>query len=104
MLICYCCGQKFGPTSLPIHLKSCPTQRRNDMKEIPVDLRPEVPAPPRTKMPDPNTTDKTDIEEYNEEAYEIYRESMCTCPNAKCGRKFESDRFLVHLRSCKDDQ
>eukprot|EP01105_Mastigella_eilhardi_P025006 TRINITY_DN664_c0_g2_i9.p1 TRINITY_DN664_c0_g2~~TRINITY_DN664_c0_g2_i9.p1 ORF type:complete len:308 (+),score=55.04 TRINITY_DN664_c0_g2_i9:527-1450(+) len=39
------------------------------------------------------------IEEYNDQAYQAYQESLVQCPN--CGRRFAPDRLQVHLRSCK---
>ncbi|KAL9645360.1 hypothetical protein ABK040_002559 [Willaertia magna] len=102
MLNCYLCGQKYGPTSLPIHLKSCPQQRMNDYKStLPKELVPtKLANPPSTPMPDQNSN-QSEVDKYNDEAYNIFLEySMIHCPT--CNRRFEPDRLVVHLNSCKD--
>lgn len=98
MLMCYLCGQKFGPTSLLIHLKpnNCPEQRMNDMKaNIPKELvLSKLPSPPLTPIPDPEKATQEEVDAYNNEAYEIYtKKSMIHCPI--CSKGFEIDRLTV---------
>lgn len=73
------------------------------MKDIPASVRPKAPPPPQLAIPSDSTMDPLEILHYNEEAEQIYRKFMCICPNEKCRRAFDSGPFLVHLRSCKDE-
>ncbi|KAG2379442.1 hypothetical protein C9374_006559 [Naegleria lovaniensis] len=105
MLMCYLCGQKFGPTSLPIHLKphNCPEQRMNDMKaNLPKELvLSQLPSPPQHPIPDAEKGTQEEVDAYNNEAYEIYtKQSMIHCPI--CSKGFEIDRLTKHLQICKD--
>jgi hypothetical protein len=101
MIICYMCGQKYGPTSLPFHQKQCPAKREANLKTIPEELRPDEPVPPELPLPGEHST-ADQVSAYNEQAYESFRNAMSTCPHANCSRRFEPDRLMVHLRSCKD--
>ncbi|EFC42380.1 predicted protein [Naegleria gruberi] len=103
MLICYTCGQKFGPTSLPIHLNDCPEQRLNDYKaNLPKGLVPKsLPSPPSAPIPDSENGTQQEVDTYNEEAQELFSKySLVHCPI--CDRGFECDRLTKHLTTCKD--
>jgi hypothetical protein len=103
MVVCYCCGKKYSTASLPIHQKQCPAKRKANFKDVPKEIRPPIPDPPSLSMPDARSSVE-EIAAYNEEAEKINYEAMCKCPHPKCGRRFEPDRLLVHLRSCKDEK
>ncbi|KAL0491520.1 zinc finger protein [Acrasis kona] len=103
MIICYSCGKKYSTASLPIHQKQCPERRRNNLKEVPKQLRPAAPNPP--SLPAPTESASHDhYDAYNKQAAEIFEKSMCRCPHSNCNRHFEPDSLLVHLKSCKDEQ
>jgi len=105
MIMCHLCGQKFGSTSISIHLKPdhCAEQRMNDYKaNLPKELVPKtLPSGPTRPLPDPETGTQSEVDAYNEEAYEIFtKNSLCHCPI--CSRGFEPDRLTQHLNNCKD--
>eukprot|EP00742_Colponemidia_sp_Colp-10_P005561 GILJ01005944.1.p1 GENE.GILJ01005944.1~~GILJ01005944.1.p1 ORF type:complete len:199 (+),score=19.05 GILJ01005944.1:56-598(+) len=101
LLVCYLCGMEYGPTSLAIHQKSCPDKRRAILRDFPPAFMPSPPMAPLLSIPSPDD-DLAVFAKYNEQAAENYKKSMPQCRN--CSRRFEPDRFPVHLRACKPKQ
>eukprot|EP01105_Mastigella_eilhardi_P025000 TRINITY_DN664_c0_g2_i2.p1 TRINITY_DN664_c0_g2~~TRINITY_DN664_c0_g2_i2.p1 ORF type:complete len:548 (+),score=104.86 TRINITY_DN664_c0_g2_i2:30-1646(+) len=94
-VLCYICGQKFGTASITIHQPQCMKKRAMQQAKLPPDLRTAIVVPGRPLKQFSGGS----IEEYNDQAYQAYQESLVQCPN--CGRRFAPDRLQVHLRSCK---
>ena len=87
--VCYICGRQFGPTSLPIHEKSCLKKFEMENAKLEPHLRRPQPVKPDASL-SPAAA--------NEAAYESYCDTLVPCQY--CGRTFLPDRLEVHLRSC----
>lgn len=85
---CYVCGRMFGSRSLPIHQKQCLKKRKLEQSRLPKHLRTPL------KKPAPQGAQNDD-----DAAFAAWKESLAPCPH--CGRTFQPDRLVVHLRSCK---
>ena len=101
-LICYICGNKYGTTSLNIHLKSCKKKWEDQEAQKPPNERKPVPEPPKalSEIAVKGQITSKDMEKYNEDAYHDWKDkALEACPN--CRRTFFPDRLQIHLRSCK---
>jgi Zn finger protein HypA/HybF involved in hydrogenase expression len=98
-LSCHLCGRDFGTSSLEIHITQCLVKRQASQKELPQELRKKTPHPPKLPIPGKGPNYLERVTAYNQEAYKIYEEnSRSECTN--CGRKFNPEALLVHLKSC----
>lgn len=91
-IVCYLCGREYGSKSLNIHQKHCIHNWKHHQEKLPVQLRRDLPEPP-------SFANKT-LDQYNEEATQIFNESvMYTCN--KCNRRFVAERIIDHEATCK---
>ncbi len=91
-IVCYLCGREYGSKSLTIHQKHCIDAWKHHQEKLPIHLRRDLPEPPVF-------ANKT-LDQFNEEAYQIFNETvMYTCN--KCNRRFVSERIVDHEATCK---
>jgi hypothetical protein len=88
---CYICGRDFGSASIAIHEPQCMKKWEAEMDALPPEQR--RPRPVR-----PSVSEGASLEERNEAAQQSHEAVLSPCPH--CGRTFNSDRLVVHLRSC----
>lgn len=86
---CYLCGQSFGLSSYPFHIKTCKELyiKKEKNKPLPLDPNPEDAMTSMT------------LEEINKVALNVYKEAVCyKCEH--CSRSFFKEQLLKHNRSC----
>jgi Zn finger protein HypA/HybF involved in hydrogenase expression len=104
-LFCYLCGREFGLQSLDIHIPQCIKKREAVQEQLPKELRCKAPKGPTIPYPTDkgSETFKEDLEAFNQQAYRIYEDSSrLQCKG--CGRRFNAEALLVHLKSCAPAQ
>ncbi|ESL07995.1 hypothetical protein TRSC58_04310 [Trypanosoma rangeli SC58] len=96
--VCYLCGQQFGTASISIHIPQCYAKRVAQWEIADPATRGNRPKHPDTVnwQGEGMSTDKLNDEQFHE-----FTANLVPCRN--CGRRFLSDRLVVHLRSCKGD-
>ncbi|PRP84806.1 hypothetical protein PROFUN_07460 [Planoprotostelium fungivorum] len=105
-IACHICGRYYGFGDLEDHIEECMSVRQKKLKELPNYLPSaitaqymaaigEVRSPAR---PIPNINDEEELQKYNDEATEIFKQSFLTCP--KCNRKFGHERLGMHFLHC----
>ncbi|CAG9459987.1 unnamed protein product [Pedinophyceae sp. YPF-701] len=90
--VCYLCGQQYGSSSLPIHVKKCKEMwsKRSE--------RPMPAEPPELAEPLPKAA--AAIEAFNNKMFDIYNgASLARCPG--CSRTFNEEALAKHMPSCK---
>ncbi|XP_076350119.1 zinc finger protein 474-like [Tachypleus tridentatus] len=92
-VICYICGREYGTKSLPIHEPQCLEKWKRENDALPAEQKRPLPIRPQN-------SDNLSRQEYNDASWEIFQSNLVPCQD--CGRKFRSDRLLVHQRVCKD--
>lgn len=100
-LVCYLCGREFGLSSLSIHIPQCAKKWGAYRSQLPIEIarRMKPNKGPLLPIPDAYSTNILDeLQRYNEEAQRIFSE--CTRVRCGCGRNFDPDRLVVHMRSC----
>jgi hypothetical protein len=105
VLTCYICGREFGLTSLEIHMKTCQktfyNEESNKNKKLPDNL-PDNLIMILNSIHMKTEVSHEDINNYNNEATEIYRcLNFEECIN--CGRRMPLDRLKVHMNGCKNN-
>ncbi|XP_078069999.1 zinc finger protein 474-like [Mustelus asterias] len=88
--VCYICGKQFGLHSIVIHEPQCLNKWHIANDKLPKDQR-----RPEPRKPDASKTDGSKKADDTTSA----NAQLIICEN--CGQTFLSDRFSVHMRSCK---
>ncbi|RNF09845.1 hypothetical protein TraAM80_01870 [Trypanosoma rangeli] len=96
--VCYLCGQQFGTASISIHIPQCYAKKVAQWEIADPATRGNRPKHPDTVnwQGEGMSTNKLNDEQFHE-----FTANLVPCRN--CGRRFLSDRLVVHLRSCKGD-
>lgn len=95
-VICYICGREYGTKSISIHEPQCLEKWHRENEQLPLKKRAKTPERPKALMP---TCKTTSLSDYNEAARDTAQQNLVPC--GRCGRKFNTDRVLVHERICK---
>eukprot|EP01043_Picozoa_sp_COSAG02_P001131 COSAG02_NODE_23_length_52893_cov_58.101868_11_plen_449_part_00 len=95
MLTCYICGRGFGSASLDIHQPQCLKKWEAQNELLPPEQRRPCPVAPVLVR---NGNDVSDIAAMNAAAAKAHEGILAPCPH--CGRTFNPERLVVHLRSC----
>ncbi|KAF0972468.1 hypothetical protein FDP41_009371 [Naegleria fowleri] len=107
--IAYCChlcgGEYLNVGSLTFHIPKCLEKRITSQKELPKEYRTKAPHAPTVPIPEDRLAEDFlyRLEEYNQQAYRIYEQSSrVQCKY--CGRKFNPESLMVHVRACEKAQ
>ncbi|EFC49349.1 predicted protein [Naegleria gruberi] len=100
---CHLCGREYlNVDSLTFHIPQCLDKRAVSQKELPKEMRTKPPSAPTVPIPEDRLADEflQQLDEYNQMAYRIFEQSSRVgCKY--CGRKFNAEALIVHLRSCE---
>lgn len=100
---CHLCGRDYlNVDSLTFHIPQCLDKRAVSQKELPKEMRTKPPSAPTVPIPEDRFSDDflQQLDVYNQMAYRIFEQSSRVgCKY--CGRKFNAESLIVHLRSCE---
>lgn len=106
---CYLCGQQFGTASIGIHVPQCYAKKLAQWEVGDPATRGKAPRHPDEVKWGPRSAEVAvgggssaagvSMEAQCDAQFQEFVNSLEPCPN--CGRKFLSDRLIVHLRSCR---
>ncbi|KAG2389068.1 hypothetical protein C9374_014468 [Naegleria lovaniensis] len=99
---CHLCGREYlNVGSLTFHIPNCLEKRTASQNELPREYRTKAPHAPRVPIPEDRLAEDflNRLEEYNQAAYRIYEQSS-RVPCKFCGRRFNPDSLMVHVKAC----